>query len=272
MLSTGGRFIVSHQFARPSVGGVGRLFAGESASMKMRPSETIAELLRSAGFVIEQTLCAANLYATFFGKADLMDLGLYQLKYPVRRMISGVLPVMRNVPPDAVSWSILPVGLGTALCYYWANRYPWLLLLGPILILLRMFLATLDGLMAVTFGKSSPRGEHANRVPAEVSDVLLMLGIALSPSRMIPGLVALGICWLTTFTGLVGLSAGQATQSVGPVGQTDRLTALIVFSLGGFVAQVCGYRGDALALFLWWVCLGGVITIVLRLWRTFKIK
>jgi phosphatidylglycerophosphate synthase len=197
-----------------------------------------------------------------------MDLGLYQLKYPVRRLIAGALPLVRNVNPDAVSWCILPVGIATAICYFFAAQHPLLLLVGPPLILLRMFLATLDGLMAVTFNKSTPRGEIANRAPAEISDVLLMLALALSPGHLMIGTVAIAIGWLTTFTGLVGLTAGKPTQSVGPVGQTDRLTALILFSIVGIITHLCGHQFDALRWFLWWACAGGIITITLRLWRT----
>jgi phosphatidylglycerophosphate synthase len=199
-----------------------------------------------------------------------MDIGLYQLKYPVRRLIAGVLPLMRNVRPDAVSWSILPVGIATALCYLKADHHPALLIVGPVLILLRMFLATLDGLMAVTFGKTSARGEIANRVPGEISDALLILAIAQSPGRMFIGAAALAICWITTFAGLVGLTAGRPVQSVGPAGQTDRLAVLIAFSLVGFVLRVMGHPLDVLLGFLWWVLIGGTVTIVLRLWRTLR--
>jgi hypothetical protein len=53
-----------------------------------------------------------------------MDLGLYQLKYPVRRLIGGVVPMLRGVHPDIVSWSILPVGVATAICYFFADLHP----------------------------------------------------------------------------------------------------------------------------------------------------
>jgi phosphatidylglycerophosphate synthase len=199
-----------------------------------------------------------------------MDLGLYQLKYPVRRLIGGAVPMLRGVHPDVVSWSIIPVGVATAICYFYADSHPLLLMVAPVLILLRMFLATLDGLLAAAWGKSSARGEIANRLPPEICDMLLFLALAQAPDRRLIGVAAIAMCWLTTFSGLVGLTAGAPVQSVGPAGQTDRLATLIVFSLIGFVSHELGRPMNVLWAFLWWVVIGGAITVTLRLRRTFK--
>jgi phosphatidylglycerophosphate synthase len=199
-----------------------------------------------------------------------MDLGLYQLKYPVRRLIGGAVPMLRGVHPDIVSWSILPVGIATAICYFFADPHPVLLIVAPVLILLRMFLATLDGLLAAAWGNSPRCGEIVNRLPPEICDILLFIALGQAPDRRVIGLLALGMCWLTTFSGLVGLTAGAPVQSVGPAGQTDRLAALIVLSLIGFVSQEMGHPLNVLKAFLWWLVIGGAITIVLRLRRSFR--
>lgn len=83
-----------------------------------------------------------------------MNIGLYNFKYPARKLIEWVLPFVRNVDPNAVSWSMLPIGFGIALCcYFGANGYPIFFICGLILMVLRMFLGTLDGLIAVRFNK-----------------------------------------------------------------------------------------------------------------------
>ena len=194
-----------------------------------------------------------------------MDLGLYRMKYPLRRLIGGVLPLVRHVDPNVVSWSVLPVGLATAACYAHADRRPGLLLVGAALIAVRMFLATLDGLMAVRFGKSSAVGELSNRVPPELSDVALLLAVGIGHGGL--GLAAVGVGWLTSYAGLVGLTAGRPTQSVGPAGSTDRLPVLMAGSVVGFVAP-SGF--DLPRAFLWYVVVGGTATVTLRLWRTFR--
>src|SRR3989442_1267103 len=74
-----------------------------------------------------------------------MDLGLYNLKYPARKLIAGVLPQLADTDPNHVSYTMLPVGLLIAACYWVGARVqPWLYLLAILLIFVRMFLGTLD--------------------------------------------------------------------------------------------------------------------------------
>lgn len=201
-----------------------------------------------------------------------MGLGLYNLKYGVRRLIRGVLPLFAKVDPNAISWSLLPVGAATAAVYWLgAQGRPWLYPVGVALIFLRMFLGTLDGLVAVHYGRGTPRGEIVNRLAPELCDVMLIAALTLArPEWRLPGIGALALAWLTTFAGLVGPTAGAATQSVGPVGQTDRLAALQLCSLAAFAAETLGSGIDFLRVFLWWTILGGVLTVLLRLHRTLR--
>lgn len=201
-----------------------------------------------------------------------MDLGLYNLKYGVRRLIRGVLPLFAAVDPNAISWSLLPVGAATAAVYWLgAQGRPWLYLVGAALIFVRMFLGTLDGLVAVHYGRGTPRGEIVNRLAPELCDVMLIVTLTLArPEWLLPGIGALALAWLTTFAGLVGPTAGAPTQSVGPVGQTDRLAALQLCSFAAFAAETFAFGVDFLKVFLWWTIAGGALTVVLRLHRTLR--
>lgn len=201
-----------------------------------------------------------------------MDLGLYNLKYPVRKMISGVLPQLADTDPNHISYTMLPVGLLIAACYWVGARIqPWLYLLAILLVFLRMFLGTLDGLVATHYGKGSKRGEIVNRLAPELCDAFTMIALALArPEWAVPGVLALATSWLITFAGLVGPTAGLPTQSVGPAGQTDRLAALQLASLLAFLAETRHWEVDVFALYLWWVVVGGILTIALRLQRNLK--
>jgi CDP-diacylglycerol--glycerol-3-phosphate 3-phosphatidyltransferase len=198
-----------------------------------------------------------------------MDLGLYNLKYPARRLLTGLLPRFANTDPNHISWAMLPVGAGVAACvWFGAHGRPWLYLLAIALLFLRMFLGTLDGLVATQFGRSSKSGEIVNRLAPELCDAAYLLALALArPEWTLPGALALAAAWLTTFAGLVGATAGLPTQSVGPAGQTDRLAAVQVALLLAWLADPRGWHFDPLGLFLWWVALGGTLTVVLRLVR-----
>ena len=198
-----------------------------------------------------------------------MDLGLYNLKYPFRRVIGSALPALARTDPNAISWAMLPVGAAIAGCY-WAGAHgrPWLWLVATGLILVRMYLGTMDGLVATHFGKSSKSGEIVNRLAPELCDVACMVALALArPAWLLPGVLALASAWLISFAGLVGATAGLPTQSVGPAGQTDRLLLLQLLSVLAFFSETRSWRVDFLGGFLWWVAIGGALTIVLRLYR-----
>jgi CDP-diacylglycerol--glycerol-3-phosphate 3-phosphatidyltransferase len=201
-----------------------------------------------------------------------MDLGLYNLKYPARKLIEGVLPQLADTDPNHISYALIPVGVLIAATYFvGAQGQPWLYLLGILLVFVRMFLGTLDGLVATHYGKSSARGEIINRLAPELCDVLYLVALATArPEWRLPGLLAVALAWLITFAGLVGATTGLPTQSVGPAGQTDRLALLQVISLLAFLSDARGWKVDFLGGFLWWVAIGGIATVALRLRRNFK--
>ena len=201
-----------------------------------------------------------------------MDIGLYNLKYPARKLIEGVLPQLRDTNPDHISYAMIPIGLLIAAAYFvGAHGQPWLYLLAILLTLVRMFLGTLDGLVATHYGKSTKRGEMIHRLAPELCDVFTLLALTLTnPDWRLSGLLAITLAWLISFTGMVGATAGLPTQSVGPAGQTDRLALLMLFSLLAFFSDIRGWRIDFIGLFLLWVVFGGMITVVLRLRRHLK--
>lgn len=178
-----------------------------------------------------------------------MNIGLYNVKYAARKWIEWILPLCRRLDPNWISLSLL-VPAGAAAWAYAAGR-PFI---GIFCILLRMFLGTLDGLVAERFQKGTPQGEIVNRLAPELADAALFAVFAWQDPLW--GIPALSMCWLTTFAGLVG----KKPQSVGPAGQTDRLAALIVCSL------LSPYF-DWMRIFLIWCTIGGAATVVLRLKR-----
>jgi phosphatidylglycerophosphate synthase len=201
-----------------------------------------------------------------------MDIGLYNLKHAVRRMIGDVLPLCRNISPNAISWSLLPVGALTAIVYHQAtNGHPALYAVGVLLIFVRMFLGTLDGLVAEHYWRSTPVGEMLNRLTPELCDVMFLGALTLArPEWAVIGLAAVAVSWLVTFSGLLGATVGNPVQSVGPAGQTDRLAALQLFSLLALLGHALGWSVDFIGLFLGYVVLGGVVTVILRLVRNWQ--
>jgi CDP-diacylglycerol--glycerol-3-phosphate 3-phosphatidyltransferase len=198
-----------------------------------------------------------------------VDLGLYTLKQPAQRLLAGALPRFERANPNHLSLAILPVGAAIAACLWAGARgRPWAYLLVVALGFLRMFFATIDGMVAERFGHRTREGEILNRLAPELSDAAYTLTLALArPEWLLPGALALAAGWLVSFTGLVGATAGLPTQSVGPVGQTDRLALLQLLCVLAWAAAVFGWPVDFLGGFLWWIAIGGVLTVGLRLAR-----
>ncbi len=200
-----------------------------------------------------------------------MEIGLYHLKYPFRKMIGFLLPLFSEVNPNKISWSLVPIGAITAVAYIFAPKMPILYLVGALLILTRMVVGTLDGLIAVKFNKSSPKGEMINRITPEICDILLMIALVYAtPTHFILGITALGMCWAVTFFGLIGIVAGKKIQSVGPVGQTDRIVALGIFSILQFLSLTNHWGHNFITFFFIWVVVGSLLTIALRINRNFR--
>lgn len=198
-----------------------------------------------------------------------MDIGLYTLKYPFRKLIGFLLPLVKDLHPNTVSWMLLPVGALMSWIFYQGmeTHNAWFFLAGTFLGFVRMIIATLDGLMAVTYNKSSKWGDLVNRITPELCDLMLIPVIVWHQGNLAVAVAALTLAWATPFIGYVGAAAGLNVQSVGPVGQTDRLAALMLFSFLQFFSLTFHWEIDFINYFLGWLLIGGPITIALRFYR-----
>lgn len=186
-----------------------------------------------------------------------LDLGLYQAKYTLRALLRKI-PGIDQLSPNWLSCSTIVPGVATAYCLY---RGWWIWTVSAIA--LRMLLSTLDGLVAEEFNKTSPLGAYLNRLPGEITDLLIILG--LFPHTQLTWIIALLILtsWVQTF-GLLGLAAGSKTQSVGPCGQTDRLVIIAISCIvAAFGYPVWQYVIPGM-------CIGCGLTIVLRIFRSIR--
>lgn len=200
-----------------------------------------------------------------------MEIGLYNAKYPFRKLFNFLLPHFKDIDPNWVSLALIPLGLITALVYCFAPPRPVLLILGIILLLARMIIGTLDGMIAEHFNKQTATGTILNRLAPEAADIFLILGIILSDSSyFILGFFVLAVCWGISYSGLIGLVGNKPIQSVGPVGQTDKIVALILLSILQILSIAFMWSVDFIYWFLWWVLIGGIVTIAIRCYRILR--
>ena len=183
------------------------------------------------------------------------DIGLYQMKYAVRRWLDRI-PGLDRLQPNHVSIaSLVPSGL--AAVSLWYGWWP-LVVIG---IAGRMALTVMDGLLAEAYDKRSRIGPYLNRLPQEIGDITLFL--ALLPWADVRWVaLLLGAAWLVNVLAVLPGVAGGSPQPAGPGGQPDRIAiVLVAAAIHTFVA------------FDWtWVCVLlvalSIPTVALRIART----
>ena len=185
------------------------------------------------------------------------DASVYGVKYVLRRALDGVT-TLRVLEPNAISVAMLAPSLlaAVSLAQGW-----WVL--AALSILARMFLATLDGYVAETYGKRSRLGAYLNRAMAQIGDAVILLSLLARADPVWVGVVVAGT-WIADVLALLGPIAGGTLQWVGPAAQADRLTLLLVASvLALFVTVEWTLVLQLLAALL-------AATIALRLWRSVR--
>jgi phosphatidylglycerophosphate synthase len=135
--------------------------------------------------------------------------------------------VAANVPPDAISYGSIVASAGAGVCFWLSGRMSALLLIGPMLCYLRLWLNMLDGMVAVAAGKASLRGEILNDLPDRVSDVLIFAGVAHSGlCAESSGYWAAIFALLTAYVGMFGQAVGARRQFGGIMSKPWRMVTL----------------------------------------------
>lgn len=203
-----------------------------------------------------------------------------------RRPIAGVfrrtaqgatqICVRAGVHPDAISYLSIVAAAGAGACFLLAGRWPWLLLIGPLLCYARLWCNMLDGMVAVASGKASWRGEILNDLPDRISDVLIFAGVAHSGlCAQASGYGAAIMALLTAYVGMFGQAVRVQREFSGVMSKPWRMVILHVgawLSLG-LMLSGAGVRYAGLSV-LDWTCIvviaGCIQTIWVRLRRILR--
>ena len=174
-----------------------------------------------------------------------------------------------GIHPDAISYLSILAAFAAAFCFWKSGEIRWLLLVAPLFCYLRLWFNMLDGMVAVTAGKASPRGEILNDLPDRLSDVIIFAGVAQSGlMNPIIGYWAAIFAVLTAYVGLFGQALGAQREFSGIMSKPWRMVAL---HLGAWLTFFCDGHLFASFTILDWTCfvaiVGCVQTIVVRLKR-----
>jgi len=132
-----------------------------------------------------------------------------------------------NVHPDTISYCSVIAAGGAALCFWQAEKIPWLLLIAPALCYLRLWCNMLDGMVALSSGKASWRGEILNDLPDRVSDILIFASVAHSGlNSLVTAYWAAILAVLTAYVGLFGQAVGVQREFSGWMSKPWRMVML----------------------------------------------
>jgi phosphatidylglycerophosphate synthase len=183
----------------------------------------------------------------------------------------------RGVSPDSISlWGVsCAVAAGCAWALTGAGgaagRALWLA--GAVLTALRILANTLDGLVAVEFGKGSRAGMLYNEAPDRIADSALLIGAGYAHGG-IPELGYLAACvaLFVSYVRILGRLAGAASDYRGPMDKGGRMLTLIAAALYLGLAPAAWQpawgpdgRWGVATLALALVVLGGAVTAARRL-------
>src|SRR4051812_37262378 len=162
---------------------------------------------------------------------------------PFRRSADGAvrLCVRWGVHPDVISYLSMVAAAGAGICFWLSGRWPWLLIVAPLLCYLRLWLNMLDGMVALASGKASLRGEIVNELPDRVSDILIFAGVAHSGWAHVPlAYAAMVGAVMTAYVGTLGQAIAERREFGGMMSKPWRM---VVLHAGAWVTLFMGWAG-----------------------------
>ena len=111
-------------------------------------------------------------------------MGIYSIKPKFQQFLSPLknLLIKLKISPTSINFLALIISISGALALYYSYLYPLLLIWVPFMAFIRTALNALDGLVArETKAKNQEFGEVLNETLDRISDVIIFLGLSLSP-------------------------------------------------------------------------------------------
>jgi len=190
---------------------------------------------------------------------------------PAARRLSGI-------HPNTLSFLSLLCAAGAGILLALSD-YRWELGLAGLLIGLNAFLDAVDGRVARLRGLATPKGDFVDHVIDRYADVLILLGLLLSPlGNDLLGVFALLGVLLTSYMGVQAQALGLGREYGGILGRADRLVILFFAPLLEALLWLLGYQflelgGVSFTIFdlvLWYFALAGNITALQRAYASWR--
>ncbi|MEM6802567.1 MAG: CDP-alcohol phosphatidyltransferase family protein [Bacteroidota bacterium] len=161
-------------------------------------------------------------------------LSVYQIKPAFQRLLKPSMFLLRKwgCSPNHLSLFTIFFSVGVGSLFFLYPQRPFVFLLIPLGLFLRMALNALDGMMARTFHLQSEWGEVLNELGDVISDLAISLPL-LSLSFFHP-LIILAFSFMSVimeFIGVLAKALGKERAYEGPMGKSDRAVLIGLFCL-----------------------------------------
>jgi len=175
-----------------------------------------------------------------------------------------------RITPNQISMAGMVAALIAGLCLWAAGTMPgrWLFLLGgAVFVQLRLLCNLLDGMVAIEAGRGAPDGGFWNEFPDRVSDMLILMGVALGIGQPALGWAAVSFAFLTAYLRELGVNCGAGADFSGPMAKQHRMALVTGAAILSLAEPLWQGRGGILTIALWLVCLGAALTALRRALR-----
>ena len=200
------------------------------------------------------------------------------------------IPIARGlgkaVSPDQISWFAFFFALlasGSMMMTRWVPTYTiWMyLILFSVFVSINGYLDGLDGVLARITKRASKRGDFLDHVLDRYADVVLLLGIVLSPlCNDLLGTFAIVGMLLTSYMGTQAQAVRAGRVYGGLLGRAERLLILMLLPLVQiyFISNyppyghidMFGFHFTILEVGILWIAIAGNFTAVQRAFRSWR--
>lgn len=178
-------------------------------------------------------------------------LSVYQFKPKFQRLL---MPLLNQLHQNHITANCITVfaiafsGLMGVLLFF-APKYPGLLVLFAVGLVMRMALNALDGMMAKTYHQQSKKGEVLNEAGDVVSDVFMFCGLlGFEFCNPVILLVFVTSAVINEFSGVLAKVVSGTRRYDGPMGKSDRALVIGLWCLAFFFFPVVANSLNAVLL------------------------
>ena len=162
-------------------------------------------------------------------------ISIYQLKPRFQNLLRPLVQGLfdRGVTANQVTLSACAISIAVGAIVVLFANHPWVFVLIPLWMIVRMALNAIDGMLAREFGQQSRLGAYLNELTDVIADSALFLPFALIPgvNLLLIVLVTLGAIF-TEYAGVLGPMVGASRRYDGPMGKSDRAFVFGVIGAG----------------------------------------